>query len=358
VTSDGGSEIIVFGVCWSTSPNPTISHNKTSYNTGIGSYTSIITGLTENTTYYVRAYATNNAGTSYGNEISFKTNLVNKGSTVPTLTTTAVSAITSTSAISGGNITDDGGGDITARGVFWNRTPDSDIYPDEVTTDGIGTGSFVSNLSNLNPGTTYYVKAYAVNGVGIAFGPILSFTTDMEEPNPNLTYGKVSDIDGNDYKTIQIGIQEWMAENLKTTKYNDGNSIPNVTDFIEWSDLITGVYCWYKNDASAYKATYGALYNWFTVSTGKLCPAGWHVPSDAEWTTLYGYLGGAGVAGGKLKETGTTHWISPNTGATNSSGFTALPGGTLSLFNDPDFSGWGDPGSSGIWWSASASIYS
>ncbi len=139
-----------------------------------------------------------------------------------------------------------------------------------------------------------------------------------------------------------------MAENLKTTKYNDGTAIPLVTDGIAWGILATPGYCWYNNDAASYKSTYGALYNWYAVNSTKLAPAGWHVPTDAEWTTLTTYLGGENVAGGKLKETGTTHWLSPNTGATNETGFTALPGGSRHsnnyTFNSLDYYGY--------WWSA------
>jgi uncharacterized protein (TIGR02145 family) len=146
----------------------------------------------------------------------------------------------------------------------------------------------------------------------------------------------VKDIDGNVYKTIIIGTQTWMAENLKTTKYNDGTAIPLVTDGVAWTALTTPGYCWYNNDAGSYKDIYGALYNWYTVNTRKLCPIGWHVPSDAEWTTLTNYMGD-NVVGGKLKETGTIHWQSPNKGATNESGFTALPGAffsSLGIFFD------------------------
>jgi uncharacterized protein (TIGR02145 family) len=146
-----------------------------------------------------------------------------------------------------------------------------------------------------------------------------------------LTYGTVSDNDGNTYKTIQIGTQTWMSENLKTTKYNDGTNIPNETNNVTWAGLSSGAYCWYNNDASN-KATYGALYNWYAVNTTKLCPTGWHVPTETEWVTLTTYLGGTNVAGGKIKETGTTHWISPNTGATNESGFTALPAGYRDIY--------------------------
>jgi uncharacterized protein (TIGR02145 family) len=164
----------------------------------------------------------------------------------------------------------------------------------------------------------------------------------------------VKDIDGNVYKTVIIGKQVWMAENLKTTKYNDGKAIPLVTDDNSWKTLTTPGYCWYKNDASANKNKYGALYNWYSVSTNKLCPGGWHVPTDEEWRTLTTYLGGESVAGGKLKEKGTTHWGSTNTGATNESGFTALPGGDRNYAGAFDDSGSNIEifRSNGCWWSS------
>ena len=161
--------------------------------------------------------------------------------------------------------------------------------------------------------------------------------------NPNVTYGTITDIDGNVYKTVTIGTQTWMAENLKVTRYNDGTAIPNVTDNAAWAGLSTGAYCWYNNDIS-HKATYGALYNWYAVNTGKLAPAGWHVPTDGEWTTLTTYLGES-VAGDKLTETGISHWANPNAGATNETGFTALPGGHSDGF-------FGFIGYIGCWWSA------
>jgi uncharacterized protein (TIGR02145 family) len=154
---------------------------------------------------------------------------------------------------------------------------------------------------------------------------------------------KVSDIDGNTYNVVIIGTQVWMAEALKTTKYNDGTPIPLVTDNTAWTNLTTPGYCWYNNDSATYAPTYGALYNWYTVNTGNLCPTGWHVPFDYEWTILITYLGGEDIAGGKLKEAGTTHWLSPNTGATNESGFTALPNGYRSAVSG-DFRSIGETG--------------
>lgn len=136
----------------------------------------------------------------------------------------------------------------------------------------------------------------------------------------------VTDIDGNVYRTITIGSQTWMAENLKTTRFNDGEVIPNVTGNSAWENLNTPGYCWYDNNIQNWDV-FGALYNWYAVNTGRLAPTGWHVPTAEEWITLINYLGGEEVAGGKLKETGTEHWLSPNSAATNETTFTALGAG-------------------------------
>jgi uncharacterized protein (TIGR02145 family) len=149
------------------------------------------------------------------------------------------------------------------------------------------------------------------------------------------------------YTEVKIGNQVWMVENLKTTKYNDGTGIPLVTDNATWGNLTSPGYRWY-DDSIFYEAPYGALYNWYSVNTGKLAPVGWHVASDAEWDTLFSYLGGSNTAAGKLKEAGLTHWNSPNIGATNSSGFTGLPGG---LCYSPG-GGFGSFGDWGMWWTS------
>ena len=320
IVSDGGSFVFERGVCWSTAHNPTINDNLTYDNTGSGGYVSFIEGLTDNTTYYVRAYATNSAGTAYGNELSFTTVAV----TLPTLTTLSISNISTSSASSGGNITNDGGSPITDRGICWS-TNANPTTADNVTSEGTGSGSFTSNMSGLAENTTYHIRAYAINSKGTAYGNDVTFTT-------NASVATVSDIDGNSYNTVTIGSQTWIVENLKTTKYSDGTSIPSVIDDPTWSGLSTPAYCWYNNDAATYKATYGALYNWYALDPstngGKnICPTGWHVPFDAEWTVLTDYLGGETNAGSKLKEIGITHWMSPNSDATNETGFTALPGG-------------------------------
>jgi uncharacterized protein (TIGR02145 family) len=262
---------------------------------------------------------------------------------VPVLSTTEVTEITANTATSGGNLTDDGGTTVTARGVCWSTNQNPTIA-DSKTTDGTGAGSFTSNITGLTAGTIYYVRAYATNSAGTGYGSAMSFTTQGG------TTGTVTDIDGNVYNTVTIGTQVWMVENLKTTKYRDGTSIPNVTDNISWSNLTTGAYCDYSNTPSN-SATYGKLYNWYAATNAhNIAPTGWHVPTDADWTTLTTYLGGEGVAGGKLKETGTTHWQSPNIGATNETGFTALPGGIRNYNGSFDYIG-----SHGYWWSATES---
>ena len=157
---------------------------------------------------------------------------------------------------------------------------------------------------------------------------ILLLSGSCEKNNATIDQVWVGDNNGNGYDVIRIGSQTWMADNLKTTLFNDGTPISLVENGTTWASLNSGAYSWYDNDANAYKKDYGALYNWYAVNTGKLCPTGWHVPSDTEWTVLIDYLRGEPVAGGKLKDTGVTHWESPNEGATNETQFSALPGGT------------------------------
>jgi len=155
------------------------------------------------------------------------------------------------------------------------------------------------------------------------------------------------DIDSNVYHTVEIGTQVWMVENLKTTRFRDGSPIPNVTDNTTWDNITTIAYCDYSNNPNN-SITYGRLYNWYVVQDNRqIAPVGWHVPTDADWTILSDYLGGENIAGGKMKEADTTHWLSPNYGATNESGFTALPGGVRGYNTGFSYLGWG-----AMWWSS------
>jgi len=189
ITDDGGSSITARGVCWSTSQNPTIIDSHTTDGAGTGSFTSEITGLEFSTNYYVRSYATNNVSTSYGSENSFTTN-----DGIPDLATTEITNITINSAVSGGNITDDGGFSITNRGVCWSTTQNPTIS-DSHTTDGIGTGSYTSELSELDINTNYYVRAYATNSIGTAYGIEKNFTTN--DGLPEITTTEITNITAN-----------------------------------------------------------------------------------------------------------------------------------------------------------------
>jgi uncharacterized protein (TIGR02145 family) len=339
ITNDGGYPVTSRGVCWSTSENPTLADLHTNDGSGTGEFTSEITGLTPNTNYYVRAYATNISGTSYGENEGFTTA---QESGLPVLTTNAVSSITQTTAASGGNITEDGGYEVIARGVCWN-TSENPTLLNSYTEDGAGIGSFTSNITGLASGTRYYVRAYATNSTGTSYGNQFSFETAWGNT-------QISDYDGNSYSTVQIGEQIWMAENLKTTHYSDGTPLVDGTDVTEISGDYTTKYWFVYGDNPDNKSAYGLLYTWAAAVNGTsgsaanpsgvqgVCPTGWHVPSDEEWMQLEIFIGmDPGEAdndswrgtdeGGKLKEEGYTNWNSPNTSATNKSGFTALGAG-------------------------------
>ena len=445
IISDGCGSITLRGVCWSRDHNPTIASSKTDDGTGSGTFTSSITGLRAGTTYYVRSYATNNAGTSYGNELSFSAKY-----NLPVVTTLPLSEINYLDAKCGGIVVSDGGTTVTARGVCWGTNFDPTIN-DNKTSDGTGTGSFISSITNLSPGTTYYFRAYATSSAGTAYGNQLSFVTrycnisllspsnntildngcqetpdpitwffdwsdctdatayqinvlepgsttvpmidkeittsdyeysdndyiinsarlgwmwrvrayinggwrewsesgifDVEPLDTDCPDNPVKDFDGNTYNKVTIGTQVWLKENLKTTRYKNGNEISYVTG--SWLDVTFPAYCWYNDDINN-KNIYGGLYNWYAVNTGILCPDGWHVPDNSDLITLSDFLGGRDLAGGHLKEKGTDHWISPNTGADNSTGFTALPGGIKNYFPEEPFFGY--IGYFGFWWSRS-----
>jgi uncharacterized protein (TIGR02145 family) len=455
IVSDGGMIITSRGVCWSTNQSPTILDKKTSDGTGSGAFKSLISrsNLGPATTYYVRAYATNGSGTAYGNQVSFTSpciildrmtyynfnlsapsndaigqststklawikagyagkvdvylstspnpsvkiasNYLYDTLTVsglaagityywkvfrfnsslpcdtattsvwhfttflkektPSVSTLPVTSYTSVSAIVGGKVVDNGGAAVSEYGVYWGTKGNPESTGTKVPV-GTGTGAFSTGLAGLIQSTTYYVKAYATNSIGTAYGTQVIF--DLNNGSISVT-----DIDGNVYNTVKIGNQLWMAENLKTTKYSDGTVIPLVQTSSEWAGLdeTSKAYCWYA-DNILNKDIYGALYTWGAAMNGALsnnnkpsgvqgaCPVGWHLPSDAEWIELENYLGGMSLAGNKMKETGISHWAFPNPGATNESGFSALPGGFrgFALYYN---GGCSDISTQGGWWS-------
>ena len=338
-----------------------VSTNETGYRierkTGAGVFTQIAqvgtnfstfndSTIAQSTTYTYRVYAYNNAGNSaqYSNEYQITTN------SVPTVTTNAISSITNTTATGGGNVSADGGASVTARGICWSTSTNPTVALTTKTSDGTGTGSFTSSMTGLTANTTYYVRAYATNSVGTSYGTQQTFTTT------NTTFVNLP--------SVTIGTQIWSSQNLSVATYRNGDPIPQVTDPTTWANLTTGAWCWYNNDSATYAATYGRLYNWYAVNDPRgLAPSGWYVPTDAEWNKLVKYIDAgadttcqncsqSSTAGGAMKSTSV--WNSPNTGATNSSGFSGLPGGLRGYDGSFNSVGYG-----GYWWSASAfgSIY-
>ena len=291
-------------------------------------------------TKYYRAFCKNSLGIGYGEELSFLT-----VTGTPTVSTSAVSLITTTGAATGGNVTSDGGASVTARGVAYG-TEQNPTTTNSATSDGTGTGVFASTLTGLTASTLYFVRAYATNSVGTAYGNEVSFI-----PSFNCGISSVSDVDNNSYPTVQIGSQCWIMSNLTVSKYRNGENIPTGLSNSAWQNTTSGAYAIYINDVGN-DGLYGKLYNHYAVTDSRgLCPTGWHVPTDADWTTLENHLGGSGVAGGALKSTAMQPtlggWSSPNTGATNSSFFTALPGGFRA--NNGDFY---NLSNYGYWWSS------
>lgn len=456
ITDDGGASVTSRGVVWSTSDNPTVDNNigKTTDGQGSGDFTSILSELSPGATYYVRAYATNSKGTSYGDQKEFTTE-----GELATVITAEIIDFTSTSAVSGGEVPDDGGLEVTARGIVWSTSENPDLDNNEgITEDGSGLGEFTSEMDNLQPATIYYVRAYAINIKGAAYGQQESFNTretyaltllvipsgsgevtgtgnyqegeeveitatayeghqfvnwtgdteyianvdaagttvTMPGKNVNLTAnfdddsGNGNDLtgepcpgmttftdprDGTVYNTVQIGDQCWLKENLKY--------LPDVSPSSAFSETDPHyyVYGYEGTNVSEAKATdnyqnYGVLYNWPAAMNGAgsssanpsgvqgVCPAGWHLPSDAEWTQLVDYVVDQGYPiaanalkscrqvnsplGGECATSEHPRWNSNNTDyGTDQFGFSALPGGRRH-YNDVFYF----IGEIGTWWSS------
>lgn len=352
VLDNGGSEITAKGICWSLDKDPTVSGDHTTDGTGTGVFTSQLIDLNVNSLYYVRAYATNANGTYYGSELSFTTE-----NGLPTLITNDVNEITATTAVCGGNISDNGGFDITSRGVCWN-TSNNPTIADTYTNDGNGTGSFVSNITGLSEWSTYYVRSYATNEIGTVYGDEIMFTAN----NPLI------DFDGNTYETVKNGNQVWMKENLKTSHYADGSALVDGATAGDIAGDYDTKYFFVYNNNDSNKDAYGYLYTWAAIMNDDLgsdenpsgvqgvCPDNWHIPSDAEWKELEMFLGmsedeanatawrGSDV-GDKLKA--INGWNSGGNG-TDESGFMSLPSGSRN--SDGTFI---DLGERATYWSSS-----
>lgn len=424
VLSEGSGPVSVKGICWKTTPGASIADDTTVDGSGLGSFVSTMWGLTLNTTYFVRAYATSQVGTGYGQELSFTT-----GTTTPTVVTTPILNTTSTMAPGGGEVLSDGGAPVTSRGVCWN-TAGTPVYPtDSNRLSGTGLGVFSVDLTNLTPSTQYYARAFAVNSVGTGYGQQEEFVTQAASlptvvidsvgfnvghhivpcfgtvitdggapltgkgfyldtiayASPALASGpvnppggpgpfnrvtflynvqtppgirgelngrnlfawayavngvgvatsptaipvktKVYDTDSNMYNWTTIGTQDWLTENLRTTRYCNGNNITQIASPAGWAAAAGGAWSHYDNQA-VNDTIYGKLYNGLAAADARnACPCGWRVPTDADWTTLENFVGGPTQAGGALKQTGTALWNAPNTGATNAQGFNGRPGG-------------------------------
>ncbi len=354
ITDAGTYEVTARGLCYATTPNPTISNSYVALGSGIGSFSTTLSELTPNTTYYVRAYAINSVGIAYSDQME-----------VTTLANTAPVVVTISADVDGicqGNVTSDGGLEVTERGFCYSRYPNPTVF-DSYIVAGFGEGAFEDTLPDLVISATYYVKAYATNSLGTTYGEQLVF--EFTRCPSNLT-----DRDGNTYHTVKIGTQCWMKENLRTTKYANGNPISQGS-----SNSSTVAYWYYPDNSSSNKTTYGLLYNWKAVMRNSasssdnpsgvqgICPTGWHVPSDAEWTQLTDYVSSQSQYQCDSSSTNigkalasTTGWNSSTStcavgnspSQNNSTGFSALPAGSFYGGSYSNF------GSYAIFWSTTA----
>jgi uncharacterized protein (TIGR02145 family) len=236
---------------------------------------------------------------------------------------TTVSSITSTTAKYQFSIISEA--NITARGVCWS-TLQNPVSTGNHTSNSSGL-LLTGNITDLTPNTKYYLRAYNTKSSGTEYGDQVSFTTNQVF----LIGNGLTDICGNSYPTIVLNGKEWMQKNLDVCKYRNGDPIPQVQDMTQWNKLTTGAWCYYENKTEN-GIVYSKLYNGYAVNDPRgLAPAGWHIPLATDLDDLIAYLGGINLVAGEMKEKGTTHWVSPNTGATNESGFTGLPAGVVAL---------------------------
>jgi uncharacterized protein (TIGR02145 family) len=325
--SEIGDNLGNYGHCWSTNQNPSITDNKTTLHGNISSleFSSNIEGLTPKTKYYVRAWAKDGNQIIYGNQIEFSTS-----------ETPFISIL---SPITGNHWM---GGEV--HPILWTDNFDENVdiillkngvFNRNIASNITSNGQYDWTIPNdLAYDSDYQIQITNVNNINLTAISGNFKASEQSGTVNNLIYWGIT------YNTIKIGTQWWMAQNLKTSKYSDGTDIPYITT--SWVNVTSPAYRDYAT--TEYNNSYGALYNWYVANTGILCPAGWHIPTEQDWSTLAVYCGGSDLAGIKLKEAGTSHWTTPNTRALNESGFTGLPGGYyLTTF--------AAIGSYGCWWS-------
>lgn len=343
VNANGASTTVTFlyGTTTSYGNTATASQSPATGNSST-SVSTVISGLTTSTEYHYQVKAENCKGTNSGLDQQFTTpsgcsDAYEPNNTIATATTNAFSSLGSRNyshaiypTIDYGSDVDYFRLDITTPGGLtvnlYNPVTDFDIELLNASGETIAFSNKGLTDTITYPVTgsgSYYIKVHGSGSYTCA-----TYTLGVQWKNGSGSGTFRDNRDSQEYKWVFIGSQVWMAENLRATKYTNGPSIPLVTDNDRWVNLSTSStpsYCWYNNDPVTYAKPYGALYNWYAVNSVYLCPDGWHLPSDAEWTVLTTYLGGIDIAGGKMKEGGTSHWTSPNTDGTNTSGFTGLP---------------------------------
>lgn len=352
------TRLVEWGICYDKDfYRPTINQNKVICEDGEMDFTLSVTGLEKYEKYYIRAYAiTSDHEVRYGESFAFRTTNV---------TINKPTVISNTAEYNGfsvvnlsGEVLADGGAEVTDRGFFMGKSPGPAISGTQISS-GTGTGSFSASLENLDRNVTYYFVAYAENSKGISYSEERSIRIMWFVPET----GFVEDIEGNSYATVKIGSQWWMAENLRTTLYNDGTTIPEVQNASIWTELNTPAYSWYANDDTNGRE-FGALYNWYTchhsVNDEKnVCPAGWAVPSLDQWSAMREYLIDNGFnydgsfeyqllakalslgSGWKANEVPGSPGNSDYPGVVNASGFSSIPSGHR-RFNDGVFTGNGE----------------
>lgn len=326
----GDAKITHRGICYSFTPSiPTIDSSRLEDNGHEDEFLIMLENLRPFSEYKVRAYAISEAGVGYGQTVT----LITKKTSLPIIQTLAATNVGIHSAISGGKIISSGSDPITTSGICFGTNVMPTIA-NNVIENLSNEDEFIGIIENLSPFTNYYVRAYAVNAIGVSYGSRIDFTTNFDT---------ISDIDGNIYRIVQIGNQVWTIDNFNSTRLKDGTPIPNRLGDEYWTEDSPQepAMCWYENNRAQYEDPYGAIYNWYAASHPLIAPEGWRVPSNEDIIELVQFLGGGLFAGGPLKATGTDYWLPPNTGATNSSNFTALPGGGRHSKFSPTFSGIG-----------------